>query len=65
MKRIAVDMDGVLANVYHQFITMHAAEFGKVLSLEETNGRPEADIAKNLHRYGADVTGHDHQAHAR
>ena len=29
MKRISVDMDGVIANVYSQFITMHAAEFGK------------------------------------
>jgi len=31
MKRISVDMDGVIANVYSQFIQMHAAEFGEVL----------------------------------
>lgn len=51
MKRIAVDMDGVIANVYSQFIKMHAAEFGKVFSLEEINGRPEAEVFPNERKY--------------
>lgn len=51
MKRIAVDMDGVLANVYSQFIAMHAAEFGKIFSLEEINGVPESSVFPNERRY--------------
>jgi len=35
MKIISVDMDGVIANVYSQFITMHAAEFGTILSADD------------------------------
>ena len=30
MKRISIDMDGVIANVYSQFAKMYAAETGKV-----------------------------------
>lgn len=44
-------MDGVLANVYSQFIAMHAAEFGKVFSLDEINGRPEAEVFTNERKY--------------
>lgn len=44
-------MDGVIANVYSQFIAMHAAEFGKVFSLEEINGRPEAEIFPKERQY--------------
>jgi 5'-nucleotidase len=51
MKRISVDMDGVLANVYSQFITMHAEEFGKVLTLEEITGRPEGVVFPNALTY--------------
>ena len=51
MKRISIDMDGVLANVYSQFISMHRAEFGKVLSIEETNGRPEREVFPNERKY--------------
>lgn len=51
MKRISVDMDGVLANVYLQFIKMHASEFGKVLSPEEYNGRPETVAFPNGKKY--------------
>jgi 5'-nucleotidase len=51
MKRISVDMDGVLANVYSQFITMHTAEFGKAPSLEEINGRPETVVFPNGRKY--------------
>ncbi|MEP7106349.1 MAG: 5'(3')-deoxyribonucleotidase [Ferruginibacter sp.] len=51
MKRIAIDMDGVLANVYSQFIKMHATEFGKVFSPEEIDGRPEAEVFPNERNY--------------
>jgi 5'-nucleotidase len=51
MKSISVDMDGVLANVYSQFISMHAAEFGKIFSLEEVNGRPEASVFPHERKY--------------
>ena len=44
-------MDGVLANVYLQFIKMHASEFGKVLSAEEINGRPETVAFPNGKKY--------------
>jgi len=51
MKSISVDMDGVLANVYNQFIAMHAAEFGKVLKLKEINGVPESEVFPNVQQY--------------
>lgn len=51
MKRIAVDMDGVLANTYSQFIKMHAAEFGRLFTQEEINGLPEAEVFPNERKY--------------
>ena len=51
MKRISVDMDGVIANVYSQFITMHAAEFGKVLSAEDVAGKTEEAAFENARKY--------------
>ncbi len=51
MKRISVDMDGVIANVYSQFISMHAAEFGIVLSLDEITGKPEEVAFANAIKY--------------
>jgi len=51
MKRISIDMDGVLANVYGQFLKMHAAEFGNVLTLEEMTGRPEHVAFPNVYKY--------------
>ena len=44
-------MDGVIANVYSQFIAMHAAEFGKVFTLEEINGVPEVGVFPNERKY--------------
>jgi 5'(3')-deoxyribonucleotidase len=51
MKRISVDMDGVIANVYRQFITMHAAEFGKLLSEEDIAGKSEEAAFENVRKY--------------
>ena len=44
-------MDGVLADVYSQFIKMHAAEFGQIVSAAEINGRPEAEVFPNERKY--------------
>lgn len=48
MKRLAIDMDGVLADVYSQFIRMHAKEFGKELLLADLEGKTEAEAFPGL-----------------
>lgn len=47
MKRISVDMDGVIANVYSKFVTMHEAEFGRLVTANEMNGKPEEVAFEN------------------
>lgn len=47
MKRISVDMDGVIANVYSKFVTMHEAEFGRLVTEDEMNGKPEEVAFEN------------------
>ena len=51
MRRISVDMDGVIANVYSQFIQMHAAEFGEVLTPAVIDGKPESAVFLNAMKY--------------
>jgi 5'-nucleotidase len=51
MKRIAVDMDGVLANVYSQFAKFYAEESGSILALKEINGMPEQQAFPNVAKY--------------
>lgn len=51
MKSISVDMDGVLANVYSQFIKLHTADFGKEPNLEEIKGKPEEAAFPNGLKY--------------
>lgn len=41
--RILVDMDGVLANVYSQFLKLEALETGRFRNIEETNGKIESE----------------------
>lgn len=41
MKRIAVDMDGVLADVVQQFIRLYEKDFGIRKTLQEIKGLPE------------------------
>ncbi len=48
MKTLAVDMDGVLANVYSQFIKMHAEEFGATLLEEDLHGLTEDEAFVHL-----------------
>jgi 5'-nucleotidase len=47
MKRILVDMDGVLADVYHRFFELYEEEFGKRLSPHDIIGIKEADAFPN------------------
>ena len=51
MKTISVDMDGVLADVYSQFIKMHAEEFGQTLLIEDLYGLAEFDAFTNAPQY--------------
>lgn len=51
MKTIAIDMDGVIANVYSQFIKLHAEEFGKVLTMDEISGMPEEEAFPEILKY--------------
>ncbi|WP_276133380.1 5' nucleotidase, NT5C type [Polluticoccus soli] len=44
MKRLAVDMDGVLADVYSQFIKKHHEETGEWLSLNSMTGLSEGQV---------------------
>ena len=47
MKRILVDMDGVLADVYHRFFELHEQDFGKRLSVKDIIGLKEAEAFPN------------------
>lgn len=51
MKVISVDMDGVLADVYSQFIRLHANEFGQTLLLEDLYGVTEIEAFTNARKY--------------
>ena len=48
MKRLAIDMDGVMADVYSQFIKMHAEEFGEQLILADLEGKTESEAFPGL-----------------
>jgi 5'(3')-deoxyribonucleotidase len=47
MKRILVDMDGVLADVYHRFFELHEEDFGIKLSVQNIIGLKEAEAFPN------------------
>lgn len=47
MKRIAVDMDGVLADVYSQFILYHEKDCGVRLEMDKLDGLPEFEAFPN------------------
>jgi len=47
MERIAVDMDGVLADVILQFIKFHKKDTGKTISIEEITGLTEKEAFPN------------------
>ena len=43
MKRIAVDMDGVLANVFEQFVQYHSGETGELKTIQDALGKTELE----------------------
>jgi 5'(3')-deoxyribonucleotidase len=47
MKRIAVDMDGVLANVFDQFVQYHARETGEIKTIGDALGKTELEPFPN------------------
>lgn len=47
MKTISVDMDGVLADTYFQFIRMHKEEYGETLLIKDLDGLAEFDAFPN------------------
>jgi 5'-nucleotidase len=47
MKRILVDMDGVLADVYSRFFELHEKESGQLLSVKDVAGKLEAEAFPN------------------
>ncbi len=48
MKRLAIDMDGVLADVYSQFIRLHKEESGMQLILSDLEGKTEGEAFPHL-----------------
>jgi 5'(3')-deoxyribonucleotidase len=51
MQKIAIDMDGVLADVYSQFIKMHQQEFGELISIESIYGKTEGEAFVHCRKY--------------
>jgi 5'(3')-deoxyribonucleotidase len=51
MKRILVDMDGVLADVYNRFLKIHEEETGQLLTLDEIVGLKEGEAFPGLHKW--------------
>ena len=50
-KRLLVDMDGVLADVYQQFISFEERDLGIRKSISEVNGKSETEAFINAHHY--------------
>ena len=51
MERIAVDMDGVLADTTEQFLQFDERDFGRRRTLEEITGKPESVGFPNAQKY--------------
>ncbi|MHC6198603.1 5' nucleotidase, NT5C type [Elizabethkingia miricola] len=55
-KRVLVDMDGVLADVYHQFIKYEERDSGTRIKIEESKGLDETiafpNVDRHLHEHG-------------
>ncbi len=51
MKRILVDMDGVLADVYHRFKELYRLETGKIISDDEITGKTEFEAFPNVYNW--------------
>jgi 5'-nucleotidase len=51
MKRILVDMDGVLADVYSRFFEIHEMETGQRLTIHDVAGLLEAEAFQNQRKW--------------
>jgi 5'-nucleotidase len=51
MKRILVDMDGVIADVYTRFFELYEKEAGKTKTMEEIIGYKEAEAFSEVYRW--------------
>jgi 5'(3')-deoxyribonucleotidase len=51
MKRIAVDMDGVLADVTEEFIKWHKRETGETIKREDILGKNDRDAFPNVRQW--------------
>lgn len=51
MKRIAVDMDGVLSDTYAQYITWYERDFGIRKTREDVIGKPELEAFPKVREY--------------
>ena len=51
MQRIAVDMDGVLADVYPKFFYYDEMENGRRKTIEEVTGKAELDAFEGIRKY--------------
>nr|WP_305050461.1 hypothetical protein [Elizabethkingia bruuniana] len=50
-KRVLVDMDGVLADVYSQFIKYEQTESGTIISIDKTKGLDETIAFPNVDKH--------------
>jgi 5'(3')-deoxyribonucleotidase len=50
-KRLIVDMDGVMADIYSQFIAYEEREFGFRQPIENMLGKKENEVFRNLRQY--------------
>jgi 5'(3')-deoxyribonucleotidase len=50
-QRLIVDMDGVLADIYPQYLKFLSSESDIRLSVDELKGRSEAEVFKNIRKY--------------
>jgi len=50
-KQMLVDMDGVLADVYSQFINLELKESGRILDISSLNGKSESEAFPNYEKY--------------
>ena len=51
MKTIAVDMDGVLANVFQQYVALDERHTGRKRSAEDVRGIPEMEAFERAREY--------------
>lgn len=51
MKKLVVDMDGVLADIYEQFLSFEEREFGIRQNREDVVGKTESEAFKNEKKY--------------